>query len=850
MAESEASEVKVFDAIEAVHEFAASFNELKTTAWERNVADTDKGQAMLKLGEREQIAVIVATLSESKKVAKNRDQQRLVDKLRGQLARRKLPYTVSDITAIAKSLDQTASSDGVDKNMLGILESWAKVQPLSDDAKEALAKLRDMVRRRAFVTDARKSASRLDALVGGSECLPVIAGEAWADHAIKDINNLESESKTAWVGLLGHCATVKGSQPSGKWAKQAGELIKALGWDAFKSSLTAWLPLVDKPRTGPVENRPRYGPDPNIMLDPVNADILKGLIWCCVGCEDHAIARSIVPVALTSYKKVPGVGARAVSLGNACLHTLGSMPGMDGVAQLALLKVRVKFATAQKLIEKALTSTAQRLGLPRDEIEEIAVPSYGMEEVGIRRETIGETIAELAMHSDGKTNLSWFKMENGEPVGKAQKSVPAAIKTDFAEELKELKNAAKDIEKTLPVQRVRIDGLFLAQKSWPFDIWQQRYLDHPLVGTIARRLIWRFKREDQQVDAIWLDGKLVAQDDQPLVWLDSQTTVELWHPLGNDATVITAWRDWLERHQVRQPFKQAHREVYILTDAERNTRTYSNRFASHIIRQHQYNALCAARGWKNKLRLMVGDSYPPTTRLLSQWNLRAEFWVEGIGDEFGSDTNESGVFLRLATDQVRFYPIEAQQLHAHAGGGGYGSWGNQTADEPVPIDQIPPLVLSEIMRDVDLFVGVASVGNDPTWQDGGPQGRYVDYWQNYSFGDLSATAQTRKAVLEKLIPRLKIAPRCSFDDKFLVVRGEVRTYKIHLGSGNILMEPNDQYLCIVAARGAPAKGEDSGMFLPFEGDERLSIILSKALMLADDTKIKDSTIISQIGIRK
>jgi hypothetical protein len=26
---------------------------------------------------------------------------------------------------------------------------------------------------------------------------------------------------------------------------------------------------------------------------------------------------------------------------------------------------------------------------------------------------------------------------------------------------------------------------------------------------------------------------------------------------------------------------------------------------------------------------------------------------------------------------------------------------------------------------------------------------------------------------------------------------EIRTYKIHLGSGNILMNPNDQYLCIV-----------------------------------------------------
>ncbi|MEX0724765.1 MAG: hypothetical protein WD065_00765, partial [Planctomycetaceae bacterium] len=144
-----------------------------------------------------------------------------------------------------------------------------------------------------------------------------------------------------------------------------------------------------------------------------------------------------------------------------------------------------------------------------------------------------------------------------------------------------------------------------------------------------------------------------------------------------------------------------------------------------------------------------------------------------------------------------------------------------------------------------LFVGVASVGNDPTWQDGGPQGRYRDYWHTYSFGELSGSATTRKQVLERLVPRLNIADRCSLSDRFLVVRGNKRTYKIHLGSGNILMEPNDQYLCIVPDSRARAKEDD--LYLPFEGDGVLSIIISKALLLAADDKIKDPTITRQIG---
>jgi hypothetical protein len=104
-------------------------------------------------------------------------------------------------------------------------------------------------------------------------------------------------------------------------------------------------------------------------------------------------------------------------------------------------------------------------------------------------------------------------------------------------------------------------------------------------------------------------------------------------------------------------------------------------------------------------------------------------------------------------------------------------------------------------------------------------------------------------VLQTLIPRLKIAGQCSLTDKFLRVQGSLRAYKIHLGSGNILMEPNDQYLCIVANQSARSGGTGEGaggVYLPFEGDSTLSIILSKAFLLANDHQISDPSITRQI----
>jgi hypothetical protein len=403
------------------------------------------------------------------------------------------------------------------------------------------------------------------------------------------------------------------------------------------------------------------------------------------------------------------------------------------------------------------------------------------------------------------------------------------LKKEFAEELKDLKAAQKDVLGMLGAVKTRIEKLHISRKTWTLETWQERYASHPLVGQIARRLIWT------------VGGTVVGF--HPQHGLESvngeqfkfapDAPVALWHPINSSTEEVLAWRAWLEQTKIKQPWKQAHREVYILTAAEERTNTYSNRFAAHILKQHQFAQLAALRGWNNRLRLMVDDTFPPATLELPEWNLRAEYWVEGIGDRYGEDTTDTGTYLRLITDQLRFYGI----------GAGHGPNHHfPLSDEPVPLERIPALVLSEVMRDVDLFVGVASVGNDPTWQDGGPGGRFRDYWQSYSFGDLSATAESRKQILETLVPRLKIKDRASLDGKFLKVRGDVRTYKIHLGSSNILMEPNDQYLCIV-----PNSSMDStNVSLPFEGDRMLAVILSKAFLLAEDTKIKDATITRQL----
>jgi hypothetical protein len=691
--------------------------------------------------------------------------------------------------------------------------------------------------RRTNITNSRYSASGLQPLLDDLPEPVVNPGEAWSDRALSDLEALPEAQHLAWKSVFKHACS-KASKPNAAWEKPAQGLIKTIGAEAFSARVLSWLALIGKPRTQRLESAPFARADANVLFDNFNTRVARGLAWFVglLPASDDA-ARVMAHLTETSLKKIPGVGPRDPMLANAGVFALGRMNSNFAVGQLARLKSRVTFKTTLKEIEKALDAAAERAGLSRNDLEELSVPTFGLESDGTRTETLGEVIATLRV-TGNDVALEWRDAR-----GKLLKNPPTSVKKDFAEDLKELKTAVKDIEGMLSAQSVRLDRLNLEQKTWVFEAWRERYLDHPLVGGPARRLIWTVNGTPVMWNA--QENVLQTVSDESINTVQDGV-VALWHPINSSQSEVLAWRQRLETHQITQPWKQAYREVYLLTDAERRTHTYSNRFAAHIIKQHQFAQLAAYRGWKNKLRLMVDDTYPPAMLELPRWNLRAEFWIEGVGDNYGVDTNDAGSYLRLSTDQVRFYPLNAPENHAHAGGGGYEMWLQNGRDpvHPIPLEEIPPLVLSEVMRDVDLFVGVSSVGNDPTWNDGGPQGRFRDYWNSYSFGELNETAQTRKAVLEKLVPRLKIRGRASLEGKFLRVQGDLRTYKIHLGSGNILMEPNDQYLCIVP--NSSMEGRSEGVFLPFEGDRTLAIILSKAFLLAEDTKITDSTITRQI----
>lgn len=651
------------------------------------------------------------------------------------------------------------------------------------------------------------------------------AGEQWSDRVLAEL----AELPEAWRELVEYAVTVPDSRISPAWEEKGRALLARVDAAEFRDRVLSWLPLVGGPATAPREQG-------SGDFDLYNYEAARGLLWLLSFLpEDPRTTRVVGAVLEKALRKRPGVGPGMPKLANACAKVLCAMEEEAALGELARLTTRVTYKSTLKILEAGLKARADALGIGRDDIEELAVPTYELGEDGRRTVSLGEVRAELAVE-DGRAVLRWWNA-----AGKAVKSVPAAVRRDHAEEVKELKASVKDINGTLSAVSKRLDRQFLTGRTWPFATWRERYLDHPLVGTLARRLIWILDGTACQ----YRDGALRDLSGEPVTG-ESTSTVRLWHPVDHSVEEVPAWRELLEQQRVTQPFKQAHREVYLLTDAERRTATYSNRFAGHILRQYPFRSLVADRGWRDELRICHHHlAHPPAVRELPEWGLRAEYWVRGEGTVEDHLATDSGAYELLAADQVRFYPIAAAgHLISTMGDGGFYAAGPGERVPPVPLEEIPAQVLSEVLRDVDLFVGVSSIAHDPNWQDGGPGGQYAEYWSTFDVGELSGTALTRRDLLARMLPRLAFGDRCHVEGRFLHVKGELHTYKIHLGSGNILIAPGDRYLCIVA-KDAPASS--SSVYLPFEGDQMLSLILSKAMMLANDTKITDPSILSQFG---
>ncbi len=598
---------------------------------------------------------------------------------------------------------------------------------------------------------------------------------------------IQTERSEEWIAVVKLCRTTsEKSKPGKRWLRDGEALVQNIGEQAFVARLVVLIPLAPL-------NSVR-GALPRITDE--EQDLLKGLMWMCQGLAGEELVAVLGQLADRCFKKVPEIGEASIRVGNACVNTLGTLRDGAGIAHLSRLLGKVRTISARRTINKALNVAAQATGQTREDLEELAVPTFGLTVDSSLQQTLGAFTAELTIEDDGTTLLRWIKVN-----GKAQKSVPKAVKEDHAESLRDIKRKHKELGALLAAQPSRLERLWIGDRRMTVAQLGERYLQHPVVAGVASRLLWLVETSDDSVAVLWRDGALRGLGGQPVTLADSDEA-RLLHPLDLDRDTLAIWRDDLDEIGLVQPIPQLWREVY----KPESKSQASELVAGHIIHQQAFRSMCQRREWRYGLQGRWDGDEEHATR--SFGDLNVTFEVEPI--DYGHDYEYAAEYL--VTGAVVFHS-------------------NDNPEQPIPTRDVPPLIYSEAIRDVDMFVSHCTVINDATFNAAEVGELHSAYWNNNNWAALSGVHRTRAEVLRRTLPRTILRDNATVEEPALRVSGPAGRFEIHIGSTKVRREGDESFLSVPVDK--EAKKQVLRVFLPFEGDNMLAEALAKAFYLAE-----------------
>ncbi len=364
--------------------------------------------------------------------------------------------------------------------------------------------------------------------------------------------------------------------------------------------------------------------------------------------------------------------------------------------------------------------------------------------------------------------------------GKKLSSVPASIsKTEQALEIAEYKKSEGAKRKRL--KRSLEEAM---ENQTPFTAAQILNITaQPLIRSFFERLILT----DGTHAFVLTDGKItdICSGEQSAV-----KSFTVAHPvtLKNNGTLRAAIK-YVITNNIKQPFKQVLREMYIMADGEKD--------ALEILRYKGFNvdlkkavAALKNRGWGVSEDIGLRKVYYKHRTIAAIFREFDYYYIYDFGNE--NRELESIVFIDR---------------------------NDYTVKKPKDVD---PVVFSETLRDVDLMIAISA---DSTY----------DYELSMS------TFEMRRAVIQSITDILGIT-NVSFLKENVKVEGTLGTYVVNIrtgltfkeGKGNLLIKTVDNY--------------DKPIALDFIDEDPITAdIVTKVLILADDGKIKDPAILNEIA---
>ena len=381
-----------------------------------------------------------------------------------------------------------------------------------------------------------------------------------------------------------------------------------------------------------------------------------------------------------------------------------------------------------------------------------------------------------------------------EKSGKPLKSLPSKWKKD--QRAADYQAAVKGLKEQYSRTRLMMEQAM--EDRTVFEAWEIRELmESPVVRPILESLVFGLMEglegagtagESRPVAMGFFEGKSLVDAVGTVTALEETSPLILVHPY--DLYAAGCWHEFqkcLFERQISQPFKQVFRELYVKLKEETE---------------------------KGESRMFAGNQIQPRKTVGALRNRR---WVADYEDGLQKVYYKENIVARIYAMADWFSPsdIEAPTLE-------YVAFGDRKTFRPIKIGDVPDIIYSEVMRDVDLAVSVAHAGG-------------VDPETSHS------TVEMRRAIVACTLELFGLE-NVRLENSHAYIEGRLGRYTVHLGSG-VVHQTGNAMLFVV-----PVHSQQRGrMFLPFlDDDPKTAEILSKVLMFAEDWKIRDPKILEQI----
>lgn len=391
--------------------------------------------------------------------------------------------------------------------------------------------------------------------------------------------------------------------------------------------------------------------------------------------------------------------------------------------------------------------------------------------------TIDETVIELGITDLGKTTIKVTK------AGKTLKNIPAKLRKD--KQVVALKDNKNYLSKQYSRTRLSLENAMVNEDEFSAKEIHE-LMQHPIVKAMLQNLVLYVP--EKEISGFYNNGTLVDTDGKVQALAEDDVLLIAHASHLHQSVAWDLYQKYVFAERITQPFKQIFRELYLITNDEREHSNRSERYQGHQIQPKKTVALLRGRGWTVSMEDGLQKVYHKQGFIATMY---------AMADWFSPSDAEAPTL-----EVIQFHSIDSYKN--------------------IPLTEIPPVIFSEIMRDIDLVVSVAHVGG-------------VDPEASHSTMEMRAALAKASAQLFKL-------SNITVKERHIFIKGTLGEYTIHLGSG--LVSKNGLALSII-----PVHSQHRGrMFLPFvDEDPKSAEIISKMKLLSEDNKIQDPTILAQIN---